>query len=281
MTGPSGWAKWSPDVVRRRTTRAVRRSVRRPVRRWRNQPPIVSRLWGPGPPDFVGVGVQRAGTSWWYSLLEAHPQVHGLAVANKELHYFERFWREPFTDADLAGYHEMFRRPVGQLCGEWTPRYMFDPWTPALLRRAAPDARLLVMLRDPVERFRSGVTHSLERGRTVDAATVDDALARGLYHAQLAGLLRHFPRPQVLVLQYERCIAEPAEMLRLTQAFLGLDGEIPAAAGSRPVNRTTIAKLELPPSVMAEVCARLQPDVARLAAEFPEISLGLWPHFGP
>lgn len=281
MTGPPGWARWSPDVVRRHATRAVRRSVRRPVRRWRNQPPIVSRRWPPAPPDFVGVGVQRAGTSWWYSLLEAHPRVHGLAAAGKELHYFERFWGEPFTDADVAGYHERFRRPLGQLCGEWTPRYMFDPWTPALLHRSAPEARILVMLRDPVERFLSGVAHTLERRRMIDAAVVDDAVARGLYHAQLQGLLRHFPRSQVLVLQHERCVAEPAEMLGRTQDFLGLSREPPKVAAERTVNRTTIAKPELPPEMMDEVRARLDPDVRRLAEEFPEVSLGLWPHFGP
>jgi hypothetical protein len=278
-TGGSGWSRWSPDVVRRRATRAVRRSAYNSVRRWRNRPPIVSRQWSPAPPDFVGIGVQRAGTSWWYSLLQAHPQVHGPAEG-KEAHYFERFWRDQFTEADVAGYHELFRRPAGKRCGEWTPRYMFDAWTPPLLHRAAPEARLLVMLRDPVERFRSGLTHSLERGRTVDAATVDEALSRSLYHAQLAGFLRHFPRSQVLVLQYERCTAEPVRMLRRTHAFLELAEQPPATAAVGRVNVTAIAKLELPAPLMSEVRARLGPDVEQLAAEFPEIDLGLWPNFG-
>jgi hypothetical protein len=235
--------------------------------------------WGPAPPDFVGVGVQRAGTSWWYALLEDHPRVQPLASAPKEVHFFERYWRDEFSDDDVARYHSLFLHPPGKLCGEWTPRYMFDPWTAPLLHRAAPDARLLVMLRDPVERFTSGLTHSLERGRPLDEGTVNEALARGLYHAQLTGLLRHFPRPQVLVLQYERCAREPTEMLRRTFEFLGL-ADVPAGPSTgRASNRATIPKLVPPPALMAEVHARLQPDVARLVEDFPEISPDLWPNF--
>ena len=59
---------------------------------------------------------------------------------------------------DARRYHAFFPRPVGGKAGEWTPRYMVDFWTPALLREAAPSAKILVMLRDPFERFCSGVT---------------------------------------------------------------------------------------------------------------------------
>jgi hypothetical protein len=114
----------------------------------------------------------------------------------------------------------------------------------------------------------------------VDAATVDEALSRSLYRAQLAGVLRYFPRSQVLVLQYERCTAEPVRMLRRTHAFLELAEHPPATAAVGRVNVTAIAKLELPAPLMSEVRARLGPDVEQLAAEFPEIDLGLWPNFG-
>ena len=97
------------------------------------------------------------------------------------------------------------------LAGEWTPGYMLDPWTPPLLRRAAPDARLLVLLRDPVERFRSGRTLA-ENRLTVGAsarAAANAGFQRGIYADQLLRLWRAFPREQVLVLQFERCVREP------------------------------------------------------------------------
>jgi hypothetical protein len=265
--------------LRRLATRRARQALYRRARRWQGRPPVVSRHWVPSPPDFVGVGVQRAGTSWWFSLLEAHPQVHRLASATKELHYFDPFCLGEFAAADIVGYHDKFRRPPGRLCGEWTPRYMFDPWTPALLERAAPDAKILVMLRDPVARLYSGLTHAIERGKPVDADTIHNAVSRGLYHGQLTRLLKHFPRDQVLVLQFERCLSEPQSMLRRTQEFLGLHEQLPANRLTRPVNRATIEALTLSRDLLAEVTELYEPDGLALTAAFPEIDLRLWPNF--
>ena len=271
-------------TMRRTASRRVRRAVHLSSRRWRHQLPVVSRDWEPGPPDFVGVGVQRAATSWWFSLIEAHPGVHHLGPSAKELHYFDSFWRADFGPADISAYHEKFRRPPGLLSGEWTPRYMFDPWTPALLHRAAPDAKILVMLRDPVARLRSGLTHALERGKPVDADTVDNAVARGLYHGQLTRLLEHYPRRQVLILQFERCRVEPENMLRRTHEFLGLDSHAAGSRLTRTVNRTTIDEVSFSPDFLAVVTARYEPDGRALVADFPEIDVNLWPcfaHLGP
>jgi len=226
----------------------------------------------------VGVGVQRAGTSWWFGLIETHAQVQRLGSA-KELHYFETFWRNAFTTADVTAYHEKFARAPGLLCGEWTPRYMFDPWTPALLRKAAPEAKILVMLRDPVARLRSGLTHTLERGKAIDADRVDNAVARGLYHGQLTRLIEHFPRPQLLILQFERCLAEPAEMLRRTQAFLGIEEELPPNRLNRSMNRATIDEVRLSGDFLTEATELYELDSRALATDFPEVDLSLWPCF--
>ena len=82
-----------------------------------------------------------------------------------------------------------------------------------LLRKAAPDARLLVMLRDPVARYRSAIArlHRLaeERGDRVLLASVSDATWRGFYYEQLRHVFDLFPREQVLVLQFERCVQDP------------------------------------------------------------------------
>jgi hypothetical protein len=237
----------------------------------------VSRSWPASPPDFVGVGTQRSGTSWWYSLLEGHPRVQRLASATKELHFFDPFWEGPFGDEDVEAYWQCFRRPPGKLGGEWTPRYVFDAWTPPLLRRAAPDARLLVMLRDPVDRFASAMSHRVERGRSTDADAVGDAVSRGFYHQQLTRLLGHFPREQLLVLQFERCRDDTDTMFGRTLEFLGLE---PASAPgeSRPSNRTR-SKVELPRRVQDDVRAAYRYDVEALAESFPDLDLRLWPNF--
>ena len=267
------------DALRRRVVRAARRAAVRPVRRLRGRPPIASRRWPAGPPDFVGVGAQRSGTSWWYSLVESHPSVQTLAAATKELHYFDRYWDRPFGEEDAAAYAHLFLRPPGRIAGEWTPRYMFDPWTPPLLRRAAPDARLLVLLRDPVDRFQSAMNHRAERGRRIDAGAVHEAVSRGFYHAQLARLLAHFPRQQLLVLQFERCRDDVDAMLARTYAFLGLPGASPPPARRRPANQTRRATAQVPAAVLDEIRAGYRDDVERLARAYPEIDLGLWQNF--
>ena len=106
--------------------------------------------WRTGPPDFVGIGAYRSGTTWLYEMIAAHPDVAIPPGRPKELHFFESFWEGGFTPAEVARYHRYFPRPAGKLVGEWTPRYMFDSWTPRMLAVAAPEARLLVVLRDPV-----------------------------------------------------------------------------------------------------------------------------------
>ncbi|MDP9239802.1 MAG: sulfotransferase domain-containing protein [Actinomycetota bacterium] len=245
-----------------------------------HRPPACPSGWRTGPPDFVGVGVQKAGTSWWYSLLAMHPQVAPRPDHRKELHFFDCFSGQQFGSADAARYHEFFPRPDGALAGEWTPRYLSDFWTPRQLAIAAPDAKLLVLLRDPVDRYRSGITHELNLGARRNPTLAIEVMHRGMYHLQLTALLRHFPREQVLVLQYEQCRDDPQRQLARTFDFLGLDPMqfIPSDLSKR-VNVTPTEKLLLPAQVSDELQALYSPDVLALAEEFPEIDVRLWPNF--
>ena len=256
----------------------------RPLPRWARplEFPDCPRGWHTGPPDFVGIGAQRSGTSWWYRGVEAHPGIATVEGQAKELHYFNRFWQGDLPEGWIEQYHRLFPRPEGQLAGEWTPRYMQDFWAAPLLREAAPQAKLMVLLRDPVERFRSGVERTIRRspgGRPIDLVHVSDAVARGLYAAQLRRVLDHFPREQLLVLQFERCRDEPLEMLGTTWRFLSLDPlpELPEPMLERGKVRE---KPELPDRWRAELVARLADDVRDLAELFPdEIDLARWPNF--
>jgi hypothetical protein len=239
--------------------------------------------WTTGPPDFVGVGAQRSGTSWWYRGLEQHPRIATVEGQAKELHYFNRFWQDEPPPDFAESYHRLFPRPDGKLAGEWTPRYMLDFWAPMLLRQAAPDAKVLAILRDPVERFRSGVERAIRRspgGAPIDLGRVSDAVHRSLYAAQLRRVLDHFPREQVLVLQFERCRDETLQQLAATFGFLGLEplNEVPPSMLERGKARD---KPQLPDRWRRELIARLANDARELAELFPqEIDLGRWPNFG-
>jgi hypothetical protein len=252
----------------------------RQARRAALRPPACPADWRTGPPDFVGVGVQKAGTSWWFSLLIAHPDVHYDAALPKELRFFDRFWREPFTPADAVAYARFFPRPPGGVAGEWTPRYLSDYWAPPLLAEAAPDAKILVLVRDPVERYRSGVTHDLQLGAAPHPSTAQHAFERGFYAAQLTRLFTHFPRERVLVLQYERCLADPWPELERTYRFVGVaDATWRPGDVDRRVNETKVAKVPLDERLRRELVARYADDVAHLFTLCPELDAALWPNF--
>ena len=188
--------------------RSLTDRVRREVQQRR--PPPCPEGWTTGAPTFVGVGAQRSGTTWWHHLVGEHPGVHRGPV--KELRFFDRYWRRDFSAADAERYARFFPRPPGLQIGEWSPGYVSHFWIPALLRRAAPDAKVLVILRDPVERYRSGLVLQMQT-RRASQATASAAFRIGCYGTHLEQLLACFPREQVLVQQHEQCVREPAAQI--------------------------------------------------------------------
>ena len=234
-----------------------------------------------GPPDFVGIGVQKAGTSWWYELVSEHPGVFDRPDLHKERHFLTRFCTEPFGPGDVEEFHRWFPRVPGSLTGEWTPEYLAYPWVAPLLAQAAPDARLLVLVRDPVDRFRSGSAFRLSMGAPDTSLTVADAVRQGFTARWLRWYLRYFPPAQVLVQQYEQCRADPEGQLAVTYDFLGLDPFRPADV-RREVNVGARAKVELDPAAEARLVELYRDDVDDLARLVPTLDLSLWPSFaGP
>lgn len=199
-------------------------------------------------PDFLIIGAQRGGTTSLYSYLTQHP---GIAPAReKEPFFFDRhytrgeaWYRGQFLPEDEMG---------SRITGEGSTTYLFVSRVPAKVWRMLPDARLIVLLRDPVERAYSSYlmirdaigaeTLSFEQalaqeeariapGRTRMAAD-DEAfdhdftryayLYQGLYAQHLKAWWEHFPREQMLILQSERLYAAPQETTAQALAFLGL-----------------------------------------------------------
>ena len=113
-------------------------------------------------PAWLGIGAQRSGTTWFTDLLTQHPQVGLGTNGKKEQHLLHkvadgRAARRRRTST--CSRHDDVRR------GEWTPQYLRHASAPAAAARLVPDAPVLVLLRDPVERFRSAMRLAATRPR--------------------------------------------------------------------------------------------------------------------
>jgi hypothetical protein len=104
---------------------------------------------------------------------------------------------------------------------------------------------------------------------------------RGSYWSQLRTLLEYFDRSQLLVLQYEQCVAEPLAQARRTFEFLGLDPapQIAPAQLAQRVNQTPIKKPMIDEAMLDALRRSYRAELIQLFAEFPEIDSSLWPTF--
>jgi hypothetical protein len=235
----------------------VRRTVKHAVRAY-----AVATSGLRGGPDFLLVGAKRAGTTTLYDAVVRHPEVAPLFPRIERIkspHYFDlhhdrgpRWYRSHFP----------IRRPLGadRMTGDAAPYLLYHPLAPAWAGREVPDARIVAMLRDPVERAFSHYWDRVKNGvETLSFEAAVDAeaqrlageqerlladpstprpahehfsyLDRGRYAVQLRRWLGHFPSSQVLVVRCEDFSAEPAEVFARVCAFLGLTPWTPARFG--------------------------------------------------
>jgi hypothetical protein len=229
------------------------------------------------PPEFVGVGAEATGGGWWLEALSAHPAIE--APPQHSLDFFGEFCDRRIQRSDVATYRRLLPRArSGVVRGEWTDRYMADAWTPALLARVAPGARLLVMLRDPLEVFREVMAERLVTQDTSRRWRMTDVANRSCHAPQLRRLQRYFAPERILVLQFERCLGDPSGQYRRTLRFLGVD-EAAAPADLPTPAAPAYGRADLWPDMDGALHSVMDGDVRALAEMEPELDLALWPNF--
>lgn len=253
--------------------------------------PPVPAGWNTKLPDFVGIASGKAGTSWWYGLLLAHPAIKPNRPRAKELCYFNHFgYRAPTAD-DAANYREAFAAPEGCLCGEWSPGYLHHPFAIDHLAKVAPGVKLLAMVRNPVDRVVSALNQMLSvRVPFMNLPAEQDAvfrvfnvfpsvIANSSLHEPFRRLLQLFDRSQLLVLQYERCSRDPAAQIAKTYEFLGVDAAFVPPNLRDKVNVHPPRVPELTSTERRLLAEYFAADVQAFSKLFPAIDLSLWPDF--
>jgi hypothetical protein len=226
-------------------------------------------------PAWVGIGAQRSGTTWFTDLLTQHPGIGLARNGRKEQHFFDAVVVDGW-DEDAAGrYRDLFTGGPDVLRGEFTPAYLRLPHVPALLRAACPDPPLLiVLLRDPVERFHSAMRwYAAQRGdrpgrrpgtRTHRQFT-EQAVWAGMYATHLDVWASVFARDRFLVMQYEAVRQDPAASLALVEDRLGLPPVAPTGTDAASETSTRGVATPVVPGLDEALRRAYRPEVSRLA----------------
>jgi hypothetical protein len=219
-------------------------------------------------PDFLIAGVPKAGTTALHAALVRHPQLFLPAV--KEPKFFLSDGRPPTSGGpgDVQTFQEhVWRRsdyealfdpaPPGTLRGEATPFYLYDHQAHNRIRAVVPDAKLIVLLRDPVDRAHSNWTHLWNAGLEPEAdflaacraeekrkaagwAHFWHYLSQGRYGRQVQHLFSVFPREQVLLLRYRELKDAPDATLDRVCSFLGVRAGVLREIPRENVNRHVV-----------------------------------------
>lgn len=197
-----------------------------------------------GWPHFFVVGEPRSGTTSLHDLLAQHPDIYMSQV--KEPHYFSEIqFPSPDNEVlqitrDEQGYLALFAEAAaGQLRGESSTYYLADPASPRLLHDALPEAKLIAVLRDPIDRayshyllynrrgnqkksFYETVQYNIETPNDQQDLTYN-LVELGRYHKHVSNYLKYFSKNRLLVLLTDDLHKRPQETLEQIFEFLGAD----------------------------------------------------------
>jgi hypothetical protein len=210
-------------------------------------------------PGFLILGAAKAGTTSLHHYLLDHPQVSGPTI--KEIHYFDHAYHR---GAGWYRAHFEPRRQPGEITGESTPYYLFHPLVPARVASDLPEAKLIALLRNPIDRayshhnhecvssyeslpFDEAIEREEERLRGEEERLLGERrycsfshqhhsyLARGRYADQLERWFAQVGRERILVLGAEDLFEDPAGTVKAAQEFLGLEPHTPSDLAPRNV----------------------------------------------
>ncbi len=175
-------------------------------------------------PDFIGLGAQKAGTSWIYACLYEHPEV---CTPIKEINFFSRYknWSR--------GYEWYERRykscSIEKIKGEFSTSYLSSYTAAQRIKERYPDVKLLVCLRNPIERAFSNYRNDIKRGNVAPddgfwelTRERPEYIQQGRYGEHVRRYLDYFSREQLLIMIYDDMVKEPLSFIQTIYDFLGI-----------------------------------------------------------
>lgn len=200
--------------------------------------------------DFLGIGTIKSGTSLLADLMVQHPDIQW--ASRKEVNYFNAFQADgsanPYHLQPLAFYQQFFPDtvPPEMRQGEYSPVYMTDTVAMNKIQSLFPDIRLIVTLRNPVERAYSHFLYAQNFLQSIPKEySFEQSLERypylkdiGMYSDQIQRLYSLFLPSQCLILVFEEMIQNPVEVMRAVYNHIGVDNSFTPRVTKVNANKT-------------------------------------------
>jgi hypothetical protein len=192
-------------------------------------------------PDFFVAGFQKCATTWLYRSLAEHPQIR--MPSRHMVHYFDINYH-----LGHDWYRQQFESDAGELVvGDTTVTYARDQIAVNRMARDAPDARIVLSVRNPIDRAVSHFLHERAKGKTAfsfgewreNYDCYSDWIVPGFYALHLERLQRSFPGESILVLESDDFRSRPGETLESVFALLGVDTDFRPTTVGRQLNTTS------------------------------------------
>jgi hypothetical protein len=189
-------------------------------------------------PDFIIVGPQKCATTWIYEGLVDHPEVY--VPDTDSVHFFDMQYHR-----GLDWYREFFPTdPSGQTIGEETPSYIRSAKTPARIAELNPDTKIIISMRNPVDRAFSHYWHEKAKGKiSFDFEEVfenydlyQNWVEPGFYDTHIQRFEEQFDTDQIKLLLFDDLIEDDAAFIRDVYEFIGVDPEFTPSTIDERVN---------------------------------------------
>lgn len=227
-----------------------------------------------GTPAWLGIGAQRSGTTWMVDLLTQHPEVGLGSNGKKEQQLLHKVGDGRVPEEE---YLDLFPESTadGVRRGDWTPQYLRHASAPAAAARLVPDAPVLVVLRDPVERFRSAMRLAATRGKSWPyPVPITVQTWTGCYADQLDMWAAAVGRERMCVLVYEQVRADPQAAVDAVWRRIGVD-PVPLSGAEEESASTSRADWEWTPGLRETLQLLYRPQAERLARDWG-LDLSAW-----
>lgn len=215
-------------------------------------------------PAWLGIGAQRSGTTWFTDLLCQHPSVDLGTNGKKEQQLLHKVADGRIPESDFL---DLFPAD-GLRRGEWTPQYLRHASAPATAARLVPDAPILVLLRDPVERFRSSMRLAATRGKSWPyPVPITVQTWSGFYADQLEAWARFVGRERMHVMIHEEIRKDAQAAVDTVWKLMGLE-PVPLAEVARESSSSSQAEWDWTPGLKESLQVMYRPQAERLSRDW-------------